>query len=212
MDWPQLLHLALHFDQHLGIAIAEYGVAVYALLFAIVFCEIAFLPLFFLPGDPLIFICGAFCATGAISLWVVMPLLFAATVAGSAVNFRIGRAIGQKVFTQDYRWLDKAALQRTHRFYEEHGGITFLLSPFIAVVRAFAPFVGGVSAMTYSRLLLFMTAGAAVWIVTLVPAGYFFGNVPLVRDHMSGIVLLGIGLGVGSLIISGLWRWLRKQR
>ena len=212
MDWPQLLHLALHFDQHLGIAIAEYGVAVYALLFAIVFCEIAFLPLFFLPGDPLIFICGAFCATGAISLWVVMPLLFAATVAGSAVNFRIGRAIGQKVFTQDYRWLDKAALQRTHRFYEEHGGITFLLSPFIAVVRAFAPFVGGVSAMTYSRFLLFMTAGAAVWIVTLVPAGYFFGNVPLVRDHMSGIVLLGIGLGVGSLIISGLWRWLRKQR
>ena len=211
MDWPQLLHLALHFDQHLGIAIAEYGVAVYALLFAIVFCEIAFLPLFFLPGDPLIFICGAFCATGAISLWVVMPLLFAATVAGSAVNFRIGRAIGQKVFTQDYRWLDKAALQRTHRFYEEHGGITFLLSPFIAVVRTFAPFVGGVSAMTYSRFLLFMTAGAAFWIVTLVPAGYFFGNVPLVRDHMSGIVLLGIGLGVGSLLVSGMWRWLAKR-
>jgi membrane-associated protein len=211
MDWHQLLHLALHFDQHLGSAIAEYGVAVYALLFAIVFCEIAFLPLFFLPGDPLIFICGAFCATGAISLWIVMPLLFVATVAGSAVNFRIGRAVGQKVFTHDYRWLDKAALQRTHRFYEEHGGITFLLSPFIAVVRTFAPFVGGVSAMNYSRFLLFMTAGAAVWIVTLVPAGYFFGNVPLVRDHMSGIVLLGIGLGVGSLLVSGLWRWLTKR-
>lgn len=176
------------------------------------FCEIAFLPLFFLPGDPLIFICGAFCATGAISLWIVMPLLFVATVAGSAVNFRIGRAIGQKVFTQDYRWLDQAALQRTHRFYEEHGGITFLLSPFIAVVRTFAPFVGGVSAMTCSRFLLFMTAGAAMWIVTLVPAGYFFGNVPVVRDHMSGIVLLGIGLGVGSLLASGLWRWLAKRR
>jgi len=139
MDWLHLLQTALHFDQHVGSAAAQYGAAIYAMLFAIIFCEIAFIPLFFLPGDPLLFICGAFCATGAISIWIVMPVLFVATVAGSVVSYRVGRAIGSTVFTRDYRWLDKAALQRTHAFYEEHGGLTFLLSPYIAVVRTFAP-------------------------------------------------------------------------
>jgi membrane-associated protein len=209
MDWLNLLQMVLHFDQRLGGAVTQYGIAVYAMLFLVIFVEIGFIPLFFLPGDPLLFICGAFCATGALDVWIVMPVLFAATVAGSIVDYQVGKAIGHRVFSHDYRWLDKAALQRTHAFYEEHGAITFLLSPFIAVVRTFAPFVAGVAEMTFAKFLFAVAAGAAVWVVTLVGAGVFFGNVPLIRDHMSGIVIFGVAIGTGSLVLNGLWRWFR---
>src|SRR5258707_10820873 len=212
MDVMHLLQIALHFDRHLGGLIGQYGAAVYAMLFAIVFVEIAFLPLFFLPGDPLIFICGAFAATHALNVWLVMPVLFAATVLGSIVNYGIGRAIGEKVYTADYRWLDRNALRKAHAFYEARGGVTFLLSPFIAVVRTFAPFVGGVARMTFARFVSFVVLGAAIWIVSLVAAGYAFGNVPVVRDHMSSIVLLGVGVGVGSLLVSGVWRLVNGRR
>lgn len=208
----EILRIALHFDQYLGTAVAAYGTLVYLLLFAIVFCEIGLIPLFFLPGDPLLFICGALSATGAVDVRIVAPLLFVATVAGSVLNYRIGSAIGQRVFTQDYRWLDKAALARTHAFYERHGGVTFLLSPYVAVVRTFAPFVGGVAAMTFSRFLLSVTAGAGLWVGSLVAGGYFFGNLPVVRDHLSAIVLIGIGLGVGALLLGTLWRLYRRPR
>jgi membrane-associated protein len=212
MDFLHVLQVALHFDQHLGALIAQYGAAVYAMLFSIIFVEIAFLPLFFLPGDPLVFICGAFAATGALSVWLVAPVLFAATVAGSIVNYGIGRAIGEKVYTSRSRWIDRNALLKAHAFYEARGGLTFLASPFIAVVRTFAPFVGGVSRMTFARFVAFVVAGAALWVVSLVAAGYLFGNVPLVRDHMSSIVLLGVGLGVGSLLVSALWRFVMRRR
>lgn len=210
MDWLNLLQAVLHFDQHLGSAVTQYGIAVYALLFLIIFVEIGFLPLFFLPGDPLLFICGAFCATGTLNVWTVMGVLFVATVAGSIVDYQIGKTIGHKVFSRDYRWLDKATLQRTHAFYEAHGAITFLLSPFIAVVRTFAPFVGGVAEMTFAKFLLAVVSGAALWVISLVGAGYFFGNLPLIRDHMSGIVVFGVAIGVGTLLLSGLWKWLRS--
>ncbi|AXE96036.1 VTT domain-containing protein [Paraburkholderia terricola] len=211
MDLTHLLQIALHFDQHLSGLTAEYGAVVYAMLFLVVFVEIGFLPLFFLPGDPLIFICGALAATGALNVWFVVPVLFAATVAGSIVDYAIGRAIGEKVYTADYRWLDKNALRKAHAFYEARGGLTFLLSPFIAVVRTFAPFVAGVSRMTFARFVSFVSAGAALWIVSLVAAGYLFGNVPLVRDHMSSIVLLGVSLGVGSLLVSAVWRFVNRR-
>lgn len=211
MDLMQLLHVVLHFDQHLGSAIAQHGTAVYALLFAIIFVEIGIVPMFFLPGDPLLFLCGAFCAAGAINIWIVVPVLFAATIAGSVSGYLCGRALGQRVFDHDYRWLDKAALWRTHGFYESHGGLTFLLSPFIAVVRTFAPFVGGVAQMTFARFLSAVVVGAAVWVVTLVVGGYFFGNVPIVRDHMSAIVLSGVCIGVGSLAVSGVYRYCKSR-
>ncbi len=200
-QWTQLVQLVLHFDHQLGGAIAQYGAAVYAILFAIIFLEIAFIPLFFLPGDPLLFICGAFCASGSLDLRILVPVLVAATVAGSAVNYRIGRVVGQQVYTRDYRWLDRGALEKTHRFYEARGGLTFLLSPFLAVIRTFAPFVAGVSGMTFARFLSFVLAGAVLWVISLTLAGYFFGNVPLIRDHLSAIVPLGIGIGVGALLV-----------
>ena len=212
MDWMQLLHTVLHLDRNLGAVIAQYGLAVYAILFAMVFVEIGILPLFFLPGDPLLFVCGAFCATGAMNIWAVMGVLFAATVGGSCLNHRIGQAVGQRVFTRDYRWLDKAALRKTHVFYERHRGLTFLLSPFIAVIRTFAPFVGGVAGLSFVHFFPFAAAGAALWVCILVPAGYLFGNVPIVREHLSSLVLLGMALGVGSLVVGMLWRLVERRR
>lgn len=206
----QFFNAVLHFDQYLDIVIGQYGSMVYIALFAIIFCETALLVLFFLPGDPLLFISGALCATGAINIWILMGLLFTAAVIGSIVNYWLGNAIGNKVFMQNYRWLNRTALLRTHEFYERHGGITFLLSPFIAVVRTFAPFVAGVSAMTFKKFLLFTIAGDAIWVVTLVPGGYFFGNISLIRDYLNSIVLLGVGAGMGSLLMGGLWKYFKR--
>lgn len=207
----QLFQAALHLDQYLHIVIMQYGSLVYALLFAIVFCETALLVLFFLPGDPLLFISGALCATGAMNIWILMVLLFTAAVTGSTVNYWLGNAIGQKVYMQDYKWLNREALEKTHAFYEKHGGITFLVSPFIAVVRTFAPFVAGVSAMTFRKFQIFVIAGVALWVITLVSSGYFFGNIPVIRDHLNSIVLLGVGLGVGIPMLNWLWKFSKRR-
>ena len=207
MNRLELLQMALRLDQHLEGAIAQLGPAIYLMIFAVVFCEIAFIPLFFLPGDPLLFICGALCAAGALNIWIAMPLIFAACVAGSVVSYQTGRAIGEKIFSADRKWVDKAALRRTQAFYERHGAVTFLLSPFIAVVRTFAPFVGGIAQMAFARFMLSVVAGAALWAVILVTSGYFFGSIPLIHDHLSAIVLIGIIAGVGALLISSAWRF-----
>lgn len=204
--------MLLHFDRYLGTVITQYGTLIYALLFLIIFCEMALLPLFFLPGDPLLFICGAFCAAGVLNVWVVIVTLIIAAVSGSLINYRIGKAIGQQVFIRNYRWLDQDALRKTHAFYENRGGFTFLLSPFIAVVRTFAPFIAGVSAMTLPKFLLFMATGTALWVITLVAGGYFFGNIPLVHEHLNAIVLFGIGIGVGSLVAGWAWKYYVKRR
>jgi membrane-associated protein len=212
MGSAQILPLLLHFDQYLGPAIAEYGTLVYGILFAIIFCEIGLLPLFFLPGDPLLFISGAFCASGALKLWVLLPVLLIAAIAGSLLNFAIGKAIGTRVLTGGYRWINRDALSKTHDFYERHGGLTLLFSLFISVVRTFAPFVAGMSAMSMARFALAASAGAAVWVISLVVGGYLFGNVPVVREHMSAIVLLGVALGLGSLLVASAWRAVRGRQ
>lgn len=208
----EFIHAALHLDQYLDVFIRNYGVLVYAMLFAIVFCEMAFLPLFFLPGDPLLFVSGALCATGAMNIWALMALLFSAAVAGNVVNYALGRALGDKIAAGHYRWLNRDALQRAHTFYEKRGGLTFLMSPFIAVVRTFAPFVAGISRMTLRKYLLFVIAGDALWVLTLVPGGVFFGNIPVIREHLSVIVFSGVGLGVGSLLVGGCANYFRKRR
>lgn len=206
MDFMQFFDMMLHIDKYLGQVIAQYGTLVYVVLFAIIFAETGLVIVPFLPGDSLLFIAGAFCATGAMNEWVLTSLLIIAAVTGNTVNYWIGRAIGQKVFTHDYRWLDKAALQKTHAFYENHGGKTIVLARFIPIVRTFAPFVAGVSEMTWAKFQLYNIAGAAFWVLSLVAAGYFFGNIPIIRDHLNTIVLVGIGAAVVPLVLGGLWK------
>ncbi|MFC5472602.1 VTT domain-containing protein [Paraherbaspirillum soli] len=211
MDFMQFLDVILHVDKSLGFLISEYGTLVYMVLFLIVFCETGLVVLPFLPGDTLLFIGGAFCASGAMNIWVLMGLLIVAATTGNTLNYWIGSLIGQKVFTHDYRWLDRAALQKTHAFYEHHGGKTIVLSRFVPIVRTFAPFVAGVSKMTFSKFQFFNISGALLWVVGLVAAGYFFGNIPVIRDHLNTIVLVGVGAAVVPVALGGLWKFYQKM-
>jgi membrane-associated protein len=211
MDLMQFFDMILHVDTTLGKLLAEYGIYVYAVLFAIVFCETGLVVLFFFPGDTLLFIAGAFCATGEMSYPLLIVLLITAAVTGNTLNYWIGEAIGHRVFTHDYRWLNKDALRRTHEFFEKHGGKTIILARFVPVVRTFAPFVAGVSDMTHARFQLYNFTGATLWVMSLVTAGYFFGNIPVVRDHLTVIVLVGVGAAVVPIALGGLWKFGRKM-
>ena len=210
MDFMQFFDMILHVDKTLGVVIAQYGTMVYVVLAAIIFCETGLVVMPFLPGDSLLFIAGAFCATGAMDIWLLMGLLVVCAIAGDTLNYSIGKAIGQKVFTRNYRWLDKKSLMITHDFFEKHGGKTIVIARFVPIVRTFAPFVAGVSEMNYGRFLLFNVAGALLWVVGLVVAGYFFGNIPIIRDHLNTIVLLGIAAAIVPLIIGGMWKLYKK--
>jgi len=210
MDFAQFFDMILHVDKTLEVIIQQYGTLVYAVLFAIIFCETGLVVLFFFPGDTLLFIAGALCAVGEMNLPLLMFLLITAAITGNTLNYWIGEAIGQKVFTHDYRWLNKDALRKTHEFFEKHGGKTIVLARFVPVVRTFAPFVAGVSDMTHTRFQLYNITGAVLWVVLLTTAGYFFGNIPLVRDHLTEIVMVGVGVAVVPMALGGAWKLGRR--
>lgn len=210
MDFVQLLDMLVHVDKTLGFLIAEYGVYVYAVLFAIIFAETGVVVLFFFPGDTLLFIAGAFCATDQMHLGLLMFLLITAAVLGNTTNYLIGEAVGQRVFTHNYRWINKDALRRTHEFFERHGGKTIILARFVPVVRTFAPFVAGVSDMTFARFQMYNFAGALAWVISLCTAGYLFGNIPIIRDNLTAIVLFGVAVAVVPVALGGLWKFSRR--
>ncbi len=207
----QFFDMILHVDKTLEVLIQQYGTLVYAVLFAIIFCETGLVVLFFFPGDTLLFIAGALCALGEMNLALLMALLIAAAVLGNTLNYWIGEAIGQRVFTHDYRWLNKQALHRTHDFFEKHGGKTIILARFVPVVRTFAPFVAGVSDMTHTRFQLYNITGATLWVLLLTTAGYFFGNIAIVREHLTEIVLVGVGAAVVPMALGGMWKLSRRM-
>ncbi|ESJ20607.1 membrane protein [Cupriavidus sp. HPC(L)] len=206
----QVIDMLLHVDKYLGTVIQQYGAWVYAILFAIVFAETGLVVAPFLPGDSLLFIAGAFCATGAMNEWVLIGLLLVAAIGGNTVNYWVGSWIGPKVFDHQWRFLDQQALRKTHDFYERHGGKTLVIARFVPIVRTFAPFVAGVSQMTFARFQLFNVVGAVTWVVGLVFAGYFFGNLPFIKQYLNLIVLVGISAAIVPLILGGLWRLLRR--
>ncbi|HZX26843.1 MAG TPA: VTT domain-containing protein [Telluria sp.] len=210
MDLMQLLDMLVHVDRTLGEWLGQYGVYVYAVLFFIIFSETGLVVLFFFPGDTLLFIAGAFCASGQMHYILLMALLIVAAVLGNTLNYWIGSRIGRRVYTHDYRFINKEALARTHEFFERHGGKTIILARFIPVVRTFAPLVAGVSEMSFSRFQLYNVTGAAAWVISLVTGGYFFGNIPVVRDHLTAIVLFGVGIAVVPLALGGLWKFGRR--
>ena len=210
MDFMQFFDMILHVDKTLELLIQQYGTLIYVVLFAIIFCETGLVVLFFFPGDTLLFIAGALCAVGEMNLPFLMVLLSVAAITGNTVNYWIGEKVGQRVFTHDYRWLNKAALTRTHEFFEKHGGKTIVLARFVPVVRTFAPFVAGVSDMTHTRFQLYNISGAILWVVLLTTAGYFFGNIPIVRDHLTEIVLVGVGVAVVPMALGGVYKLFRR--
>ncbi len=212
MEFSQLLGLILHVDKSLGSLLEMYGPMVYAVLFVIVFAETGLVVFPFLPGDTLLFIGGAFCASGMMSAPLLIVLLMVAAITGNTVNYLIGRALGQKVFTHNYRWIDRHALEKTHAFFEAHGGKTIVLARWLPVIRTFAPFVAGISEMGMTRFQMFNVGGAAAWVVGLVMAGYFFGNIPVIRDHLNTIVLIGVAAAAGPVALAAGWRFIKKLR
>jgi membrane-associated protein len=212
MAITDFLSMLLHVDKMLEQMLPVYGSLVYAILFAIIFAETGLVIFPFLPGDSLLFIAGAFCATGAMNSVLLSSLLILAAVSGNTVNYMIGRAIGNKAFTHNYRWLDRAALQKTHTFFELHGGKTIVLARWLPVVRTFAPFVAGVSQMGWLQFQLFNVSGAVLWVVGLITLGYHFGGIPIIRDHLNTIVLIGFAAAAGPVALAALWRIVKKAR
>jgi membrane-associated protein len=205
-----LLDFILHVDQHLALFVQNYGVWVYALLFAIIFVETGVVVMPFLPGDSLLFVAGAMCGIGLMDLAVLAPLLFAAAVLGNQCNYAIGRSIGPRVFQwEDSRWFNRSAFDQAHAFYEKYGGITIVAARFMPFVRTFAPFVAGVAHMTRRKFTFFDVTGGALWVFGLLSVGYFFGNIPWVQTHLEKIIWAMIVVP-GLLVVLGSWRARRK--
>ncbi len=197
MDFVRsVMDLFLHLDQHLSRVIADYGVWTHLILFLIVFAETGLVVAPLLPGDSLLFAAGTFAALGSLDLWLLMVLLIAAAILGDTVNYWIGAWIGPRAFSGNVKFLRKDYLDRTHAFYEKHGGKTIILARFVPIIRTFAPFVAGVGAMSYPKFITYNVVGAVLWVGLFVPAGYFFGNIPAVRDNFTLVILAIIALSV----------------
>ena len=201
-----LIDFILHVDRHLAEFVAQYGVWVYALLFLIVFVETGLVVMPFLPGDSLLFVTGALAGAGLIDVKLVMALLLIAAISGDQVNYLIGSRVGQKVWSWEHsRWFNRRAFEQAHDFYERHGPITIVIARFMPFIRTFAPFVAGVAAMDRLRFTTYNVVGAFIWVVGLTLAGYFFGNLPWVQQHLSKIIWALIIIP-GLIAIFGAWR------
>jgi membrane-associated protein len=196
----------LHVDRHLADFVQAYGTWVYALLFLIVFVETGVVVMPFLPGDSLLFVVGALCGVGLMSLPLAMALLILAAILGDQCNYLIGRRVGTRVWGWEHsRWFNRRAFEQAHAFYERWGGITIVLARFMPFIRTFAPFVAGVAEMNRPRFTAFNVAGALIWVVGLTVAGYWFGNLPFVQQHLSKIIWALI-IVPGLIAIFGAWR------
>jgi membrane-associated protein len=192
-----LIDFVLHFDKHLLEFVRDYGSWVYAILFTIVFAETGFVVTPFLPGDSLLFAAGALCATGELSLSAMIALLAFAAFAGNAVNYSVGRYIGPRVFSGGYRLLNRQYLDRAHAFFEQYGGKAIVLARFVPIVRTFVPFVAGAAQMRSGTFVLYNAVGAASWVALCLLAGWFFGNIPVVKNNFS---LVTIGIVIVSVL------------
>jgi membrane-associated protein len=209
--------LFLHLDEHLAALVASHGVWVYALLFLIVFAETGLVVTPVLPGDSLLFACGALAATGAMDLGVLLPLLILAAVAGDAVNYFAGRYFGPKIFQAHDRkgfWhkvLNRDHLDEAHRFFERYGGMAIVSGRFVPIVRTFVPFVAGVGSMSYSTFTIYNVAGALVWVGVCVMAGHLFGNIPVVKENFELVIIGIIGVSLLPMAAAAYQRWLEQR-
>jgi membrane-associated protein len=192
-----LIDIFLHIDRHLSEIIQTYGVWTYLIMFTIIFLETGLVVTPFLPGDSLLFAAGTFAALGALDMMWLFVLLSIAAIAGDTVNYWIGAYVGPKVFHKEkVRFLNREYLDRTHQFYEKYGGKTIIIARFVPIIRTFAPFVAGIGSMTYWRFISYNVIGGVAWIILCTLAGYFFGNLPIVRENFSLVILAIIIISV----------------
>jgi len=198
-----IFNLFLHLDKYLGDIIATYDTWTYLLLFLVIFMETGFVVTPFLPGDSLLFAAGTFAspALGSpLNIWILLFILVFAAILGDTVNYWIGHFIGPRAFSGNIRFLKKEYLDRTHEFFEKYGGKTIVIARFVPIVRTFAPFVAGVGAMNYGRFLMYNVVGAVAWVLLFTLAGYFFGNLPFVKDNFSLVVIAIIFISVTPMV------------
>lgn len=208
MALPQIVDVFLHVDKHLQQIITDYGTGTYLVLFAIVFCETGLVFLPFLPGDSLLFAAGAFAGLGSLNLWATLGLLMFAAILGDSVNYSIGTLLGPKLHaTGKLPFIKKKHLDQTHDFYERYGAKTLVIARFVPIVRTFAPFVAGVGSMKYGKFMTYNVLGAGLWATICVFAGYFFGNLPIVKKNFSLVILAIIFIS----ILPGIIGFLRER-
>ncbi|WP_291991922.1 DedA family protein [Candidatus Accumulibacter sp. ACC003] len=203
------IDIVLHLDKHLAMLVQQYGSWIYAILFVIIFSETGFVVTPFLPGDSLLFVAGALAALGGMEIGILLIVLMAAAVLGNMLNYQIGRYLGPKVFHwEQSRFFNKAALDKTHAFYEKHGGKTLIMSRFLPLFRTFAPFVAGIGAMTYARFTFFNLIGGVSWVGSLTLLGYWFGNMPWIQKNLTLVIVAIIVISLLPLFVG----WLQHRR
>ena len=200
-----LLSFFLHLDRHLAELASQYGGWLYGILFLIIFCETGLVVTPFLPGDSLLFAAGSLAAIGQMNIHALFLLLTAAAIIGDTVNYAAGHYFGEKVFSPDARVLKQAYLDRTHQFFERHGGKTIVIARFVPIVRTFAPFVAGAGSMNYSRFLFYNVTGGVAWTASFLYGGYFFGNLPFVKQNFTLVILAIIILSIMPGVVE-YWR------
>lgn len=205
------IDFVLHLDRHLGDLIGQYGTGTYAILSLIVFLETGLVVTPFLPGDSLLFAAGAFAGLGSLNPWILCACLMAAVICGDNLNYWIGRYVGPRAFSGNIRFLKKEYLDRTQRFFDRHGGRTVILARFVPIVRTFTPFVAGVGKMPYPRFLAYSLGGGAFWVFLFIWVGYYFGNLPFVRNNFGLVIGMIILISVMPMVIEVL-RARREER
>ena len=205
MDWIlKLVDFILHVDTYLNGIITRYGAWTYGLLFVVIFMETGFVVTPFLPGDSLIFAAATFAARGVLNPWLIFILLSIAAVGGDTANYWIGHAIGAKAYTGEVKWIKKEYMDRTHAFFEKHGGKTIFLARFVPIIRTFAPFVAGVSEMSYGHFITWNLVGGVTWVATFTLLGYFFGNIPFVQDNFELVIIAIVLISFVPAVVEGL--------
>jgi len=213
MTFADFIDFFLHAERHLEWFIQNYNIWIYALLFAIIFCETGLIVTPFLPGDSLLFAVGALAGKQLIQVEIVTPLLLVAAILGDAVNYSIGKWMGPKVFhLESSRFFNKAHLMKAHEFYEKYGGRAIILARFVPIVRTFAPFVAGVGSMTYSKFALYNVTGALLWVGLFLGGGYYFGGLEIVQKNMKLVILGIIVVSVLPIVWEFAKAWLDKRK
>jgi membrane-associated protein len=196
-----IVDLFVHLDKYLDIAIRQYGILTYAILFFVIFAETGFVFTPFLPGDSLLFAAGTLSVISVLNVHYLFVLLALAAVTGNSSNYLVGHLIGEKIFQKYPRFLKKEYLDRTHEFYEKHGGVTVIITRFVPIIRTFAPFVAGVGSMTFTRFSVYNITGGTLWVALFIYGGYFFGNIPLVKNNFSIVTIAIILISILPAVI-----------
>ena len=207
----QTWQLILNFDAHLPELVAMHASLVYVIIFAVVFLQVGVLPLFFLPSNPFLFVCGAAWAAAGLNIFLLLMVLIVAAILGNLTAYWLGNTVGQAFFVQYLKWPNQAALDKTHAFFEKHGEKSFLISLFLPVIRTLAPFLAGVTQMNFAKFARSISLGAVIWVLVCVLAGYFFGNIPIIKNHLGLVTLMGLGLVIIVFALKTLFNKLQRR-